>query len=197
MSGAQIVHLFGITLLSGAIISGISSSDKTWLQWHFSRLGEGGHISALIFNAALVIAGIMLIILGYKLKYAVTSLLKEYKLLSNHKTLLLYRMIYVVGLCLIVVGLFPFDVHPRIHNIGGYGSLVAVLILCYLSPYLLPIFSNKYIRYSHFLVAATFIIYTFYFTIHSLRLLIVEFVLFVFVYIWLLAFIKEIYNKIK
>lgn len=197
MSGAMVVYLFGTTLLSGALISGLSSADKTWIQWHFSRLGEGGRISAIIFNAALILAGIMLIILGVKLKAAVKKLIKKYKLESNVKTLLLYRMIYVVGFCLIAVGIFPFDQHPLIHNIAGYGSLVGVLIVCYISPYLLPIFSKRYIRYSHFLVAATVIIYSFYFTIHSLRLLIVEFILFIFVYIWLLAFIKEIYNKIK
>jgi hypothetical protein len=197
MSGAQIVYLFGVTLLSGALISGLSSADKSWIQWHFSRLGEGGRLSAIIFNIALMLAGAMLIILGIKIKYAINKLIKKIKLEHNFKTALLYRLLYIVGVCLISVGLFPFDRFPLIHNIAGYGSLVGVLLVCYFSPLLLPVFTKRYIKYSHFLVATTVIIYTLYFTIHSLRLLIVEFILFVFVYIWLLSFIKEIYNKIK
>jgi hypothetical membrane protein len=56
-------------LLVGIAVVGIGTSmlltdDPRWLQWHLSRLGEGGHISSGIFNLTLCLVALLFVVIG-------------------------------------------------------------------------------------------------------------------------------------
>ena len=59
-------------LLVGIAVVGIGTSmlltdDPRWLQWHLSRLGEGGHISSGIFNLTLCLVALLFVVIGERL----------------------------------------------------------------------------------------------------------------------------------
>lgn len=197
LTGIQLSYLFAPIVLIGAAISAMLTHDNRWMVWHFSRLGEGGGLAANIFNIAISIGGLILIAIGLKLKTVLDQITSQKKSKFDERYSFLYLLLQLTGICMIVVAAFPFDRFPIIHNTAGYGTLLSVLILAYSSPKLLPVFGKKYSKYSKILFISAAILYSGYFIIHFPSLLIVETILFSLVYMWLLVFLGELYDKIK
>lgn len=197
LTGIQLSYLFAPVVLLGAVISASLTHDTRWMVWHFSRLGEGGGMSAIFFNSGLILGGILMIAIGLKLKSVLDSLTSKKKSKFDERYSFLYLLVMLTGICMVIVALFPFDRFPILHNAAGYGTLLSILILAYSSPKLLPVFGKKYHKYSKTLFVSAAILYTGYFIFHFPSLLIVEFILFVLIYSWLLVFQKELYEKVK
>lgn len=183
--------LFGAILI-GAILSGLLTTDTRWMSWHFSRLGEGGMLSASIFNAALFLSAAIVGALGL-------SLADNIALIYTTKGVNLYRAKIIVGgsfsivtICLIGLAAFPFDAFPILHNIFGYSMLVTFLFLCALTPKFLPIFSRKFYMYGYGVILLASICYVLFLSLGSITLLTVEFILYTCLYAWLLLFIGGI-----
>lgn len=109
-----LLTLIGVAY-SGMITSMLMTSDPRWMEWHLSRLGEGGHLSSYVFNIALLIVGALLMLFGKSLAQGFARQYPESK----------YRLLEFttgwMGLCLIGVAVFPFDQFHVVHNLFGYG----------------------------------------------------------------------------
>ena len=195
LTGIQLSYIFAPVVLFGAVISALLTHDRSWMGWHFSRLGEGGGVPPMFFNGGLIFGGLLMIAIGLKIKSILDKMSAKKKLHFDDRYSFLYLLVILTGLCMIIVAFFPFDRFPVLHNTAGYGTLFSVLFLAYSSPKLLPIFSEKYHKYSKILFVSAAILYSGYFIIHFPSLLIVEFILFVLIYIWLLVFQRELYEK--
>jgi len=191
----RLTYLFGGVILLGSITSGILNPDKRWMEWHFSRLGEGGMLSAYIFNISLVIAAGLIFFIGRRLTDEITKIdnLPEKKLLRAKK--IINRSFYLVTACLLVVAIFPFDQNQVIHNVFGYSMLFTFLYLCIFIARILPIFSHRYYIYGFEIIATTVICYTLFLAFKIITLLEVETILFSMLYIWLILFIKGIHYR--
>lgn len=196
LTGIQLSYLFAPVVLLGALVSGLLTHDTRWMGWHFSRLGEGGGLSAGIFNTGLILGGLLMISIGLKSKLVLDKITKKKKTKFDDRYSFLYILLLMTGFCMVIVALFPFDRFPVLHNTAGYGTLISILILAYSSPKLLPIFGKNYHKYSKILFVSAAVLYTGYFSIHFPSLLVVEFILFIFIYVWLLVFLRELYDKI-
>lgn len=191
----KLAYLFFGIMLSGAILSGLLTTDHRWMSWHFSRLGEGGMLSALIFNISLFISAIVMFAIGIALTDNISQVARLTHNNLDHAKTVVQRSFFAITICLIGVAIFPFDRFPVIHNIFGYSMLFVFLALCIVTPKILPIFSKKLYIYGKLAILTTAICYVFYIIIGSITLLAVEFIIFLFLYGWLLMFINGIVQQ--
>lgn len=191
--GTILPYLFGATILSGSLLSGALSKDTSWLGWHFSRLGEGGSFSAAIFNITLLIAGLIMAAISFlvraRLKY-----IPKHPARKRHSANIYFTLLLIISICLIALSVFPFDQHPILHNIAGYSMLLTALALAFSSYFYIPIFSEKYRSLVTAMLALTIVMYTFYFLVHGVSLLIIEILSFIIIFIWFKLFIDTIFN---
>lgn len=107
----------------GGVTSMLLTTDRRWMEWHLSRLGEGGHVSSLIFNLTLILCAACLTAIGSLLR-------QEFDAIKQINTgRLIQSYLYAAAFCWVGVGVFPFDQFPVVHNIFGYGELVILGVL--------------------------------------------------------------------
>jgi MFS family permease len=192
----NLAYLFFGIVLFGATLSGLLTTDSRWMNWHFSRLGEGGMISAMIFNIALLISAVIMFALGVALTDNIACVSKKSDMNLDKFKKIINRSFTAIAICLVGVATFPFDRFPVVHNIFGYSMLFIFLGLCIVTPKMLPIFSRKFYIYGQSVILCTIICYVLFIIVGSITLLTVEFIIFTFLYGWLLLFINGILNNI-
>lgn len=194
MNSHNLAYSFGGILLMGAVASGLMTKDTRWMNWHFSRLGEGGTFSSLIFNITLLVSATFMFTLGLKLSNSISHIPDSADIDVNSAKKIIFRSFSAVTACLIGVALFPFDRFPVIHNIFGYSMLFIFLALCVNMQKILPIFSRRFYVYGRTIILCAILCYILFLAAKSITLLTVEFIMFTLLYVWLLSFINGIRN---
>jgi hypothetical membrane protein len=192
MDSPNLAYSFGGVLLTGAIISGALTKDQRWMNWHFSRLGEGGTVSSVIFNVTLLVAATIMFALGVALSENISNIPVTKDVDIDRAKTVIQRAFIAVTVCLVGVAIFPFDRFPFVHNIFGYSMLFIFLALCIAMPKILPIFSKKFYTFSRLVILSAIVCYTLFLAAKVMTLLAVEFVIFSFLYVWLLLLINGI-----
>lgn len=192
MGSSNLAYTFGSILLAGAVVSGFLTKDPRWMNWHFSRLGEGGTFSAIIFNVTLLVSAIVMFALGLALMDSISRIPDTANIDINRAKTVISRSFSAVAVCLIVVALFPFDRFPVVHNIFGYSMLFIFLALCITMPKILPIFSRQFYTYSRLVILCAIVCYILFLGMRVITLLAVESVIFTSLYVWLILFINAI-----
>ncbi len=181
LSSFNLAWVFTGVTLTGLALSMALTTDEQWVQWHLSRLGEGGSLSASIFNFSLIVAALILSWLGVKVA-------NEIRGVRPHAGVFILRSILLfIALCWIGVATFPFDKSPIIHNLFGYAQFFAVAYAMLGLKQLCPRFSERtyYIGYAAALV--TGLLMAFFHLTHFTTLLTVELIGQLFIYIWILS----------
>jgi len=191
----KLLYLFIIIILAGSFCSAMLTDDSRWMNWHFSRLGEGSAFSSMIFNVAIFLSAIVMLALAISLSNNVSKIRSNQNFDAIRAKTIIYRAFTAVTVCLIGVSLFPFDRFPVVHNICGYSMLFVFLALCITAPKFLPIFSKNFYIYSKVVLLCVIICYTLFIVFQTVTLLSIEFVIFIFLYGWLFLFIKGIYRN--
>lgn len=197
MDSSRIAYSFGGVLILGTILSSLFSTDSRWMNWHFSRLGEGSTFSSSIFNVALLLAAVLAFALGLSLKDNISRITNTTDVDVDRAKTIIYKSFSVATVCLIGVALFPFDRFPMIHNIFGYSMLFMFLALCVAMPRVLPIFSERFNTYSQLVVVCVVICYTLFAAMKIITLLIVESIMFSYFYLWILLFVRGVTREYK
>jgi len=192
LNSTYLAYLFGGVLLLGAGVSAFMTKDLRWMNWHFSRLGEGGTLSSVIFNVAVFVSAIIMFYLSYALSDDTAHITKITSVDLIKAKAIINRAFNAVAICLIGVSLFPFDRFPMIHDFFGYSMLFIFLALCITTQKVLPIYSRQFYLYCNLIILGTVVCYTLFFGLKVITLLTVEFILFTFLYVWLIYFIKGI-----
>ena len=188
----QLTYIFGAILLTGSLLSGVISTDKRWMEWHFSRLGEGGTFSSMIFNVSLILAAIVVFILGDEITKNINKFNNISKSVKKKAVNIIGGVFKTVTLCLVVVSAFPFDHFPVVHNIFGYSMLFVFLYLCMSINNILPVFSDRFYIYGYSIIITTVICYILFLGIGAISLLLVEFIIYIMFYVWLILFTNNI-----
>lgn len=99
------------------------TQDPRWVEWHLSRLGEGGQLSSAIFNYSLAIAALVLSLI-------IIRLARDFENKEPRGTNRLFQTFgLLIAACWLGVAAFPFDQFPITHNVFGYGMFTIVTIL--------------------------------------------------------------------
>lgn len=196
MNNSNLAYSFGSVLLAGAVTSGLMTKDVRWMNWHFSRLGEGGTISSVIFNVTLLISAMFMFTLGSKLSDSISRISDVADIDINRAKTIIRRAFNAATVCLVGVAFFPFDRFPAIHNIFGYSMLFIFLALCINMQKILPIFSRPFYIYGRSIILCAILCYILFLAAKTITLLTVEFIMVMLLYVWLLLFIKGIHHSI-
>ena len=191
----KLLYLFITVSLVGAVVSSLYTTDTRWMNWHISRLGEGGKFSSIIFNITVLVSATIMFMMAISLSEKVFNINSDLNIDIKRANLIIYRALTAATLCLIGVAMFPFDRYPAIHNICGYSMLFIYLALCTYAPKFLPIFSKNFYLYSKFVILLVIICYILYIIFQVVTLLQIELIIFTFMYGWFLLFIKGIYKN--
>ena len=188
----NLAYLFFSTMLLGTSLSGLLTTDTRWMSWHFSRLGEGGMLSAVIFNSALLVSAVIMGALGLALTDNIVRLSAIKGVNLPRAKMIIGRSFNIIAICLIGLATFPFDTFPVFHNIFGYSMFFTFLFLCVTTPSFLPIFSRKFYLYSQGVILLATLCYVLFLVVGSITLLTVESIMYTCLYGWLLLFISGI-----
>lgn len=165
--------------------------DSRWTHWHLSRLGEGGSLSAAIFNFSLTMAGLLVALLGYKMA-------EEIRFFQPHRGAAHLQAIFVfVGVCWLGVASFPFDKFQLIHHIFGYAQFAAIGYAMLRLQHLCPRFSARTYGIGYLAALTTGILMALFHLTHFTTLLIVELTGQFFIYIWILSMASDRHNDLQ
>lgn len=185
-----------VIVVSGVVASALLTTDPRWMGWHISRLGEGGHVSSWLFNASMLLAGGLTLVMTRVLAMELDEVNRR-RTHAKIRDKLATRLMSVMGLGMIGVALFPFDEFPVVHNCFGYGMFFALCTLMVLSPLVLPRFAERlYISAYAILIVSMGMMVTFHLT-HLYTLLFVEIVSGTFITLWVLYLLYEINHELS
>lgn len=187
-----LAYLFFSTMLLGSFLSGLLTTDTRWMSWHFSRLGEGGMLSALIFNTTLLVSAMIFGALGLVLTDTISRFSAIEGVNLPRAKMIIGRSFNIITICLIGLAIFPFDTFPVIHNVFGYSMFFTFISLCVVTRTFLPIFSPKFYLYGYGVILLAILCYMLFLGVGLITLLTVELIMYTFLYGWLLLFISGI-----
>lgn len=151
----SVIKIFAIILFAGIAISAVKDGQHLWWQQSFSFLGEMDSSGRTIFNATLILAGVLFVILQeFFMDHFIR--LRDAGLLSARKTQVVRASLIGIGVALALVGLVPFGVNDfmnNVHSFSAYGLIAILLGHMIFTRRLLPYFSREYYAMTWFMVA--------------------------------------------
>lgn len=162
-------YLLAWTLITtttlGIVLSITLTTDARWIEWHLSRLGEGGTIGAAVFNLSFVVAALLLVVLAHKLML---------ELAPSGRRQLIRGILLAIAFCWVGIALFPFDRFPSTHNFFGYGQFLLIGLLMLRLRHICDRFSQRTYAIGLFGVILTSILLALFHLTHFTTLLAVE-----------------------
>ena len=129
-----------IILLAGLAFSAVNVDDPRWWEESFSFLGTAQSNERSVFNATLVMAGVLFVILQQFFMDDFIDL-RNQGLLSPRTTRWVRISLVAIGILMAMVGLVPFGsggLRDNIHSVSAY-ALAGILLIyvwcagCYLT----------------------------------------------------------------
>lgn len=128
LSLSQLAIIYTGFLSSGVTLAVLVRNRYDWLNWSFSALGEHGTVSAMIFNATILLSSGILWRLTDKLA---RELRAHHNTEAAKWTQVFLRLVVV---CLVGIALSPNDTHHQAHIIAGYGLVVIFSVYTLILP---------------------------------------------------------------
>lgn len=200
ISSEPILYLIAAIMAVGGLLSAAMTADPRWMQWHLSRLGEGGHVSAVVFNLSCALSSLLM---GEFARRIVNDLAI---ITMPRATLEAARRIVGVGLglvavCMMGIAVFPFDHYPVVHNIFGYGMTLVYVVIITQLPTLLPVFTRVFMAFTYAFVALMVVLFGVYFATGGTRphLIYIEITGLLFFFVWVIMLVRSIrvHNRLK
>lgn len=177
----------------GGFISASMTADSRWMEWHLSRLGEGGQISSVVFNVSCALASLLMGEFARRLVNDLSIVTMPRKTLSSARRVL-GGALSVVAVCMMGIAVFPFDRYPIIHNTFGYSMTAVYLSLVIYLPLLMPIFTKKFTALTYSFVIMIMALFGIYFASGGTRpnLIFIEIIGLLFFFLWVIMLTKSI-----
>ncbi|MFV0374008.1 DUF998 domain-containing protein [Microbacterium sp.] len=177
---AAVLALF---LVEGVLAATLTSSDPHWWTMNLSALGMTDDLSARTFNLTVIVAGFLVTTLA---RHSTASLPSA----KPNGVRWLRVCLVVLGICLMIVGLFPVDDFFLLHTGFASGMVLVFLIVVVLLPRWVPGMPAAFIVLSYVLVGVV-LIATVQFIAGGYTLTAVELVGGLMVFTWLILFIRN------
>lgn len=136
-------------IVVGITVTVLTAENSNWAKWHFSYLGEGGSLSAKIFNLSLIASSTFLFIGASTMRRELYMIKRSDEKFRRIWPNFFCANLIFMGLSLILVALTPRDVYPAIHDIFGHDVYYSVVVMSLLAPLLLPGYSLSFYLYSY------------------------------------------------
>ena len=188
-----VLDIFVVILLSGIALSAVNVDNPLWWEQSFSFLGTTSSNDRDVFNATLVLAGILFVILQ---QFFMDDfiVLRNRGLLTVRKTRWIRGSLIAMGVLMAMVGLIPFGgslVTDTVHNFSAYG--LAGILLAYMVAvrWALPYFSREFYLMTWLLVAVLLAAVALH-LLGSINVVGIELIAFAMGGTWFLMFVKNV-----
>lgn len=153
LSGGEITTsrlstLFAVFMTGGVVVAMLTTSDATWWQLHFSELGAGAGFSVLVFNATLIVGGMLLASLASLIAPALGAWARSAPPSRTRNVAAVEWAFLGLGVCLAGVAIVPVDASLIIHNCFATGMAVLFGGLLIGLRWLLDGFSRAFLMFS-------------------------------------------------
>lgn len=205
-----VAKLAVLVLFLGTVASMLTAPDERWWEFHFSALGnQAGSNSAIAFNGALILTGLVVIVLanyashdvrrGLRLNDAgertapVLSENPPFWTLDRRAAAVLWGFI-VIGVSMMVVGLVHDAVNKQIHVTGAAGMVVTFGLLAIFLLTLLPGVPTSFKMLTLAVMAGVVVSIVLWIPIGYYALTGVEFITAGLLFSWLIVFSRVVTN---
>ncbi len=191
MSANKLAGVLTFFVISGTLTSIITSDNKYWWQNHFSELGTGGTLSSYTFNLTIIIGGILMVSLA---DYIVSDFQKIQRVSGQYakiKAGVVRSLFMVIGVAMIGVGIFPYNMFRQIHDISADVMTLTFCILMLILPMVVPIFSRSFIALSY--ISTILVVGSYWlFREGKLQLVVMEVASAMTLFLWLIVFLRQV-----
>lgn len=179
-----LAFVLAVFLIEGMITAMLTSSDPQWWKLNLSELGSTGDFSAFAFNATLIVAGAMVVILARHATRGIAG--------SSHRGVQWVRgLLITVGVFLACVGIFPVNQFLIIHNTVGTGMAVAYTALIVGLHFWLPGIPRAFLIVSWVFVAIV-VVAGILFGIGYYTLTATELIAALLIFSWIILFLRSV-----
>jgi hypothetical membrane protein len=145
VTASRLSTLLAVFMTGGIVVAMLTTSDAEWWKLHFSELGAGAGSSGVVFNATLIVGGMLLAaLMAPSLEaWAATAVPSR-----TRNTRLVGWAFVLIGACLAGVGAVPVNVSLVVHNSFATGMAVLFGGLLIGLRWLLDGFSRAFMFFS-------------------------------------------------
>lgn len=129
----RLATLLAALLSAGVLAASLTSDNRGWWWHNFSSLGNGRHLSAVVFNGTLVLSGVLLATLSDHLTVDLHQRSRGRRR-SPHRARIVRILLIAVGACIAVIGCVPERVSIAVHNTFALAALAGFLLLFLVTP---------------------------------------------------------------
>jgi hypothetical protein len=188
-----VLDVFVIILLTGIALSAIGIDKPRWWERSFSFLGTASSNERSVFNATLVFAGILFVILQ---QFFMDDfiVLRNRGLLTVRKTRWIRGSLIAMGVLMATVGLIPFGgsmITDTMHDFSAYGLAGILLVYMVAVRWALPYFSREFYLMTWFMVAVLLAALALH-LLGSINVVGIELIAFALGGAWFLMFVKNV-----
>jgi hypothetical membrane protein len=177
--------VLALFLVVGAFASMLTTGNPQWWMLALSELGATYNPSAWVFNATVVIAGVIVTTVA---RYA-TARLPDATAAQRRGRAVARWAVVVIGILLTLAGLVPLDVSLLLHNIFASGMAVVFIALVVAAPWLLPSLPRVFFVLGYAFVATIVLLVVFFVTGYY-NLTAVELVVAILMFSWIIVFLR-------
>ena len=122
---------------SGILASILTTPDPLWWQLHFSRLGTFSTFSSYAFNLTIIVAGLLVVLFGVRLRVEMARHAGTAVLASRRAAVFVPVLVVVIGAHLSLIGLVPVNINEFLHDRGSIGALLCFATILATSRWML------------------------------------------------------------
>jgi len=148
VTASRLSTLLAVFMTGGIVVAMLTTSDAEWWKLHFSELGAGAGFSGVVFNATLIVGGMLLASLAALMAPSLEVWAATAVPSRTRNTRLVGWAFVLIGACLAGVGAVPVNVSLVVHNSFATGMAVLFGGLLIGLRWLLDGFSRAFMFFS-------------------------------------------------
>ena len=192
VSATRLSTLFAVFMTGGIVVAMLTTTDAEWWKLHFSELGVGSGLSDTVFNATLIVGGLLLASLATLVAPALRSWAAAAPPSRTRNVSLVGWGFVVIGVCLAGVGVVPVNVSLITHNTFATGMAVVFGGLLIGLRWLLDGFARTFLFFSDIALITLGVSAVLFWPVQYLNLAAFELVAAGIIFAWLVIFLRHI-----
>ncbi len=192
LTTGRLSTLFAVFMTGGVLVAMLTTSDAEWWRLHFSELGAGNSTSGAIFNATVIVGGMLMASLACLMAPSLRRWAQSAPPSRTRNVAVVEWAFVAIGVGLGGVGLVPVDVNLIIHNTFATGMAVAFGGLLIGLRWLLDGFSRAFLLFSDIVLISIGASAVLFWPVQYYNLAAFELVAAGIIFAWLIIFLRHL-----
>lgn len=192
VGATRLSTLFAIFTTGGIVVAMLTTADAEWWKLHFSELGVGSGLSGTVFNATLIVGGLLLASLATLVAPTLRAWAASAPPSRTRNVGLVGWAFVIIGVCLAGVGIVPVNVSLIMHNTFATGMAVVFGALLIGLRWLLDGFTRTFLLFSDIALITIAVSAVLFWPVQYYNLAAFELVAAGIIFVWLVIFLRHI-----